>query len=103
RPGRPCPAYSRSVVTYLSELQSTISSVWPYAVWKGNGKVKFDTCPCAEVPRSENTAMNRHLAGAALLLLLPSPALADAFDHYTNDLLAKATKAAGTQRLKELT
>src|SRR5207245_5651937 len=49
------------------------------------------------------TPMPRHLALAAMLFLLPSPALGDTFDHYTNDLLAKATKAEGTQRLKELT
>src|SRR5437867_6318563 len=46
--------------------------------------------------------MHRQVA-VALLLFVPSPAIADAFDHYTNDLLAKATKAEGTQRLKELT
>ena len=46
--------------------------------------------------------MRRHLMLTWLLLLLPSPAFADAFDLYTNDILAKVPTAEGTQHVKEL-
>jgi hypothetical protein len=47
--------------------------------------------------------MYRRLPLAAILLLTPAVAHADAFDNYTNELLAKAVKAEGTQQVKELT
>ena len=36
-------------------------------------------------------------------LMRPGPCLADAFDHYTNPVLAKVPTAAGVKELKKLT
>ena len=38
-----------------------------------------------------------------LVLTLPAPALADAFDNYTNEILVKAPDAKTVQKVKELT
>jgi hypothetical protein len=46
--------------------------------------------------------MHRFLA-LAIVLAFPALAWADAFDHYTNVILAKAPKADGVQRVKQLT
>jgi hypothetical protein len=46
--------------------------------------------------------MPRYLALAALLFL-PRFALADEFDHYTNEILAKVPKADGVRHVKQLT
>jgi hypothetical protein len=49
--------------------------------------------------------MRRLLLVAVFLgfLLAPSAVRADAFDHYTNDILVKVPKAEGTKQVKELT
>jgi hypothetical protein len=46
--------------------------------------------------------MFKYLA-LAMVLVCPALAQADAFDHYTNDILVKVPKADGVQRIKQLT
>lgn len=46
---------------------------------------------------------SRFIACLALLTLLPALARADAFDNYTNPVLAKVPGAAGVQEVKQLT
>jgi hypothetical protein len=47
--------------------------------------------------------MNRILTLSALLVLLPSGARGDAFDYYTNPILAKVPGAAGVKEVTKLT
>jgi hypothetical protein len=39
----------------------------------------------------------------SVVLIVPAPALADAFDHYTNEVLVKVPEAKTVQKVKELT
>ena len=39
----------------------------------------------------------------AAALCIPSPTRGDSFDHYTNVILTKVPKSAGTQQVKQLT
>ena len=47
--------------------------------------------------------MPRRLLVVGVVILLPALVRADAFDNYTNPLLAKAPEAKGTEKITKLT